>query len=201
MRRRTRVFVLLLVASLVVAVAPAASGGSHSLKATFEVDTTVVTPPLPPEICPDCIPAIEARCPEGWPGWIFEGSGDGTLTVGKTTYEDAEFAFEHCSRWLAFDPERATGRQVGKSAAGEMTIATSEGSLNLEYSGTWVMYDFEFAEGVPEFYTSDLNYRYAVVGGTGVFEGASRGHGHISMTLGSDPDPIYGTGWLAGSLK
>lgn len=191
--RYTRSVVLLLVTSLVVAVAPAASGASHSLKATFSVDKAyVVVPDMPGG--PD---AILDRCGPDWPGWIFGGEAEGTLTVGKETYDDAEFVFEHCSRWVAFDPERLTGRQVGKSAQGVMIITTeNDSTLQLAYSGTWVL------EGqTPAPYTADLNLSYSVVDGTGDFADAWKGHGRLSMTVGSDIPAIPGAGSLAGSLK
>jgi len=198
MRRYTRTFVLLLVASLVIAVAPAASGGSHGLKATFEVVTTTVVPPGHPDTL--------ARCGNDWPGWIFQGEAEGTLTVGKDTY-DAAFTLNHCSKYhVSYDPLRTNGRQVGKSTAGEMTITTPDGELYLTYGGTWVMYDYEFEwfgdpinDWVPVEYTTDLKYSYAFEGGTNIFEDVSRGHGHIAMTVATADPP--GTGWMAGSLK
>lgn len=192
MRRYTRAVVLLLVTSLVIGVAPAASGASHSLKATFSVShSEVVVPDMP-----GGADVIEDQCGPDWPGWWYEGAGVGTLTVGKKTYEDADFAFDHCSRWVTFDPERLTGRYVGKSEAGEMIISTPGGSLKVEYRGTWV-----FEGQVPAPYTAELHYSYTFVEGLGDFADTSKGHGQLSMRVGSHIPDIPGAGSLAGSLK
>lgn len=191
MRRNTRTVVLLLVMTLVIAAAPAASGASHGLKTTFEADGTLFYNDAPADVA--------ARCPDGWGdlgGWIFGATPDtekntGTLTIADYPEGlDFTFEFDHCSRWVSVNLERPTGVQVGKTSAGEMTIATSVGELLLEYSGTWVL------EGAPPDFTADLKLHYTVVGGTGYFADAS-GHGRLFMTVGGGS----GTGLLNGSLK
>lgn len=179
MRRHFRTVVLLLVAIVVIGAAPAAAGSSHSFKATWE------GPTFPPITDPDI---LAARCPAGFE-WIFGGFGTGMMTSpvysGPFTYEN-----DHCSRWVTFDPERGTGRLVGKAAAGINTITTPVGELTLEYTGTWVL---EGDVATLDF-TANVNMRYTIVGGTGVFEGAS-GHGRNFASGG-----IYVGGHTYGSL-
>ncbi len=179
MRRLTRTLVLLLVALLVVGAAPVAAGGSHGMKASFATDT------FPPILDPD---VVAERCPAG-SQWIWGGFGTGTMTsavyTGDFTYENT-----HCSRWIAFDPERSTGRQVGKTAAGLAVITTPEGELWLEYAGTWVLR----GDVTTLDFTADLHLRYTITGGTGVFTDAS-GHGRYLATGG-----IALTNLLNGSL-
>lgn len=182
MRSFTRVIVLVVATLLLIGAAPAAIGRSHSLKATFEGPTN---PPIRDE------GAVAARCPDG-SEWIFGGFGTGTMTsavyTGGFVYEN-----DHCSRWVAFDPERSTGRYVGKAAAGIMTVTTPAGDeFVLEYDGTWV-FEGSLAGAPPEF-VADINMRYTIVGGTGVFAEAS-GNGRLFVTGG-----IYLTGLINGSL-
>lgn len=190
MRRYIRTFVVLLVMTLLVAVAPAASGASHGLKATLDAPG--------PLLYNDDTDDVDARCPGGWAelgGWIFGSNPDpaavntGTMTSDAYTGE-FEFVFDHCSRWVSVDFERPGGVQVGKTEAGEMTITTPDGSLMLEYSGTWVL------EGAPPFFIADMHLHYKVVDGDGVFDDA-KGSGRFFIHL----EGGSGTGVLNGSLN
>lgn len=181
MRRFTRVFMLMVAALLLIGLAPAALGGSHSLKASFDGPTE------PPIYDPF---VVGERCPDG-SEWIFGGSGTGEMTSSVYT---GSFGYEnsHCSRWVAFDPERSTGKYVGKAAAGTMTLTTPDGDLELAYDGTWV-FEGSLAGDPPDF-VADIHLRYKIVGGNGVFDGAS-GNGRMLVTGG-----IYLDGVVNGSL-
>ena len=181
MRRLTRVFVLMVAALLLIGLAPAALGGSHSLKATFD------GPTMPPITDPE---VVAAQCPAG-SEWIFGGFGLGEMTSSVYT-GSFEYENSHCSRWVAYDPERTTGEFVGKAAAGTMTLTTPEGDLELAYDGTWV-FEGSLAGNPPDF-VADIHLRYKIVGGTGVFDGAS-GNGRMLVTGG-----IYLDGVVNGSL-
>ena len=97
---------------------------------------------------------------------------------------------EHCSRWLNRPPE-GNGSTPGKIGAGEMTMDTPEGELTLAYEGTFVL------RGDPSIgpWVTKVNSKYRIMGGTGVFAGAS-GQGHIWITDSSG----YGSGHLQGSM-
>jgi hypothetical protein len=163
----------------VTGAAPAVFGGSsHILKATFDGETV---PQGPPDGCPELSE------------WRFEGSGTGTMM--STPYSgEFQYVHSHCSRWMTGppDPERTTGRYVGKAEAGVDTITVHDeedpaqllGELFLEYQGTWVH------EGDPP----EFDMQYTIVGGTGLFEDAS-GHGQFFAT-----GDIHWSGVISGSL-
>jgi hypothetical protein len=174
--------VLILAALLVLAAAPAAAGSSHGLKAEFE------GPTFPPIHDPA---EVAKRCPAG-SEWIFGGVGEGTMT--SSVYSGAfEYENTHCSRWIVFDPERTTGKYVGKADDGIFTMTTPRGDLEFAYEATWV---FEGSLiGDPPPFTADIRVRYTIVGGTGDFEGAT-GSGRFYVTGG-----VYLEGAITGSLQ
>jgi hypothetical protein len=160
---------------LVVALAVPAAGASHSLKATFDGPTF---PPVTDE------GELAARCPAG-SEWIFGGVGTGEM---KSAVYSGVFEYEndHCSRWVVFDPERTTGKSVGKAAAGMMTVTIPGGDeLELRYEGTWVL------EGVPPDFDASIRLRYRIVDGSGIFAGAT----------GSGRMHVFGGTYLDGEIK
>ncbi len=174
--------ILVMVVGLVFTSMPVAmANNSHQLKGTIEGPTTGFIPDPA---------AVAARCPDGFEApmaWILQTAGTGELTTlgytGPVTYSS-----EHCSRWLTF-PD---GKTVGKVGDGLLTMSTPSGDqLNLSYNATFV---FEGDLSIMVWETK-VNMRYTIVGGTGVFEGAS-GRGHFAVTDNSG----YGTGGLEGSL-
>ena len=160
---RTRVFVMLTVLMMVlavVAVASAAPGGASTQGNSFHAsvdgwETGFIPGPFIPE----------GRCPAGT-GWILLTAGGGEAD-GFGTFE---YTSEHCSRVIASTPAGA----VGKLAAGIMVFTFDSGELTLAYQGTW-KFDGDLAtgEGIAKVHQS-----YEVIDGTGVFEGA-KGHGFM----------------------
>lgn len=157
-----------------------AAGNSHQLTTTFEGPTTgFITDPL----------AVAARCPEGFQ-WILQSAGSGEM-VSPGYAGQFTLTTEHCSRWVTGPPDRATGKVVGRIGRGLMTMTTPVGDLTMAYDGTFV---FEGDLSISA-WVSKVNSSNAIVGGTGVFAGAS-GHGHIAITDQSG----YGSGHHEGSL-
>jgi hypothetical protein len=163
---------------LLLAVAAPAAGASHGLKATFE------GPTFPPIADPG---ELAARCPAG-SEWIFGGNGNGMME--SAVYSGPfEYVNDHCSRYLTLDPDRTTGKTVGKAAAGIQTLVIPGGDeLVLAYEGTWVI------EGVPPDFDAHIALRYRIVEGTGIFDGAS-GSGRLHVSGG-----LYLMGVITGSM-
>lgn len=167
MKRIARLLVLVVALLMVVGASPAMADRPQQLKATLEAST------MPPITDPG---ALAARCPAA-SGWIFGGLGTGAMT--SAVYEGTfTFTWDHCSRWVTFDPERTTGKLVGKAEAGRVTITTPGGVINVGYEGTWV---FDGSLGPPPDFVADLHLHYTIEGGTGDFAGA-RGHGRLLLS-------------------
>ena len=158
---RTRVFVILSVLAMALAIVPTASadGGSsrgNAFHASVDGWETGIIPGA-------SIP--EGRCPTS-AGWILLTAGDGEAD-GLGTFH---YTTEHCA-WLV---ETTPARFVGKLAAGIMVLDFEDGELTLAFQGNW-RFDgnLNTGEGIGTF-----NQSYEVIDGTGIFAGAS-GHGSM----------------------
>jgi len=171
MKRSVRTVVVVAVAFMLFAAAPAMACGSHRLKGSFE-GATVGFNPDPT--------AVAERCSEGYE-WILQSAG--TVHLKTAVYRgDATLAAEHCSRWLTPPVEKAIG-QIGH---GVMTLTTPDGDeLRFIYSGFW-----NWAGGLEGEYLTVVKMHYTVTGGTGVFADAS-GHGRMRF-LGDETDAQWG---------
>ena len=73
-------------------------------------------------------------------------------------------------------------------------MVDEDDALSIEFGGTWTF------DGVmaPPIFTSSLNLHYTIVGGTGMFDGAS---GHGSLSLANTVDVPGGVDTMAGTLN
>jgi hypothetical protein len=160
---RTRIFVMLTVLAMALAVVPVASvasdGGSSQGNGFHAYVDGWETGFIPGPFIP------EGRCPAGTE-WILLTAGGGEAD-GFGTFA---YTSEHCSRVVTPTPAGA----IGKLAAGIMVFTFDSGTLTLGYQGTWKFDgDITTGEGIAKVHQS-----YEVIGGTGVFEGAE-GHGSM----------------------
>ena len=110
----------------------------------------------------------EGRCPDGT-GWMLFAGG-----VGEAEgYGAFMWTTAHCSRPIAPTPDGA----VGKLAAGELVMMFGDTGdvLRIAYDGQWKFSgDLMTGDGIAK-----VHQRYVVMGGTGMFEGAT-GHGRMN---------------------
>lgn len=123
----------------------------------------------------ELIPA--GRCP-AQVMWMLLTAGSGELN----TYGSFDWSAAHCSWVVAPHPVGIEGAL----GSGEMVLTFHESGdqLFLAYQGHWRFNgDLATGEGIAE-----VRQTFNVVGGTGMFEGAT-GHGRIDGTF--MPDDIY----------
>jgi hypothetical protein len=155
MKRNGRTILVVAAAFMLLAVTPAMAGrGAHRMSGAFDGATVGFNP--------DPV-AVAERCPDGY-GWILQSGG--TVEMRSAVYHgEAMLTAEHCSRWLTPPVEKALG-QIGE---GFQTLTTPDGDeLWFVYSGFW-----KFRGDLEGEFSTTVTMRYAIYGGTGIFENAS----------------------------
>lgn len=174
--------ILLLALGLAIAVAPAASAvDAGPFQGPMDGWETGYNPDPS---------AVAARCPTGYQ-WILQS--EGVVELESDVYDgQLTLVNEHCSRWT--HPPSSLDYSVlpGQIAAGEMVLTTPGGDT-LEFA-TGGMFVFKGSLATME-YTTEVRLAYDIVGGSGLFEGAS-GHG-VMLVSG---ETVTFAGRFVGSL-